>query len=603
MTDLVELVGAVIAKRIEDGLKPLSQVSGIAGPMGEKGEKGDKGERGERGEKGDKGERGEKGEQGEQGIQGEPGPIGPQGKQGIQGVQGKRGPKGAKGEKGDSGKIVILGGGTSSDSALSDHIASPDPHPGVYEPADATILKQADIGVSVAAESHDHDGVYEPADPAIVKETAAQTLTNKTLDDYTNTIHADALHRHIKNASGATISAGTALAFDGYNSGEDAIEVIPCDQSIAVAIGIAEESIANGEFGLMTVAGILEGLDTSGYTAGQILYVNGSGALTATEPLTGFAQPIAFVLSAKNNGAIQVLAAYPKQSAADVRYDETATVADHIEETAVHFSQASISITESQISDLQSYLTEETDPVFSAWDKSSGISITESQISDFGDYEPADATILKDADIGDEPESLVLHSQLGSSAYADLVQAQSQTPVLWKDLVSPISTAGLPPSSAPVSTAFGPSGLRKEFAFDVGDYCFPQPFHVNHDILPGAKAFIHVHWSTGGTNTASVKWELQISRCLRDDTTGFPAPTSYYVEGTPTAVAWRHIVSEVAIDDALDLIEPDELIIVTLRRVTNGGTDNTDDIFGLTVDFHYESEIHGTANKVSNFYS
>ena len=46
---------------------------------------------------------------------------------------------------------------------------------------------------------------------------------------------------------------------------------------------------------------------------------------------------------------------------------------------------------------LQSFT--ETDPVFTAWDKSTGISITESQISDFGSYEPADATILKDADI------------------------------------------------------------------------------------------------------------------------------------------------------------------------------------------------------------
>lgn len=42
----------------------------------------------------------------------------------------------------------------------------------------------------------------------------------------------------------------------------------------------------------------------------------------------------------------------------------------------------------------------ETDPVFSAWDRSTGISITESQISDMGDYEPADATILKSAAIG-----------------------------------------------------------------------------------------------------------------------------------------------------------------------------------------------------------
>jgi len=45
-----------------------------------------------------------------------------------------------------------------------------------------------------------------------------------------------------------------------------------------------------------------------------------------------------------------------------------------------------ISITESQISDLQTYLTAETDPVFGAWDLSTGISITESQISDLQDY-------------------------------------------------------------------------------------------------------------------------------------------------------------------------------------------------------------------------
>jgi len=45
-----------------------------------------------------------------------------------------------------------------------------------------------------------------------------------------------------------------------------------------------------------------------------------------------------------------------------------------------------ISITESQISDLGTYIENETDPVFTAWDKSTGISITESQVVDLGDY-------------------------------------------------------------------------------------------------------------------------------------------------------------------------------------------------------------------------
>ena len=43
----------------------------------------------------------------------------------------------------------------------------------------------------------------------------------------------------------------------------------------------------------------------------------------------------------------------------------------------------------------ESAIQTETDPVFTAWDKSTGISITESQISDFGSYQPL-ATVLTD---------------------------------------------------------------------------------------------------------------------------------------------------------------------------------------------------------------
>ena len=43
-------------------------------------------------------------------------------------------------------------------------------HTGVYEPADATILKDADIGVTVAAQAHGHAGVYEPVDSTILRD-------------------------------------------------------------------------------------------------------------------------------------------------------------------------------------------------------------------------------------------------------------------------------------------------------------------------------------------------------------------------------------------------------------------------------------------------
>jgi hypothetical protein len=149
---------------------------------------------------------------------------------------------------------------------------------------------------------------------------------------------------------------------------------------------------------------------------------------------------------------------------------------------------------------------------------------------------------------------------------------------------------------------FGVSGLREEFVFDVGDYVFCQAFHVNHDVKPGGKAYCHVHWATNGTNTNTVKWEFQISRALGHNQANFGAPTSYYVTQAAAGTAWRHMVAEVADADALILVEPDELILVTLRRVTNGGTNNTDKVYALTVDFHYEADREVTPNKAPNFY-
>ena len=179
----------------------------------------------------------------------------------------------------------------------------------------------------------------------------------------------------------------------------------------------------------------------------------------------------------------------------------------------------------------------------------------------------------------------------------------TQTESGWKDLVMPLSLAGVAAANQPALVAFGPSGLREELAFDVGDYVFVGPMHVNHDAKIGGKAFVHVHWSTNGTNVQPVKWEFQISRALGHNQENFPAPTSIFVTQTPHGTAWRHMVAECALADALTLVEPDELLLVTLRRVTNGATNNTDSVFGLCVDFHYESDRHATLNKAPDFFS
>lgn len=175
----------------------------------------------------------------------------------------------------------------------------------------------------------------------------------------------------------------------------------------------------------------------------------------------------------------------------------------------------------------------------------------------------------------------------------------------WRDLTSTIIAAKLPAANAPTLQAFNPggTGLRQEYAFAVNDYVLLPAFHVNHDILPGiSQAYGHVHWSTDGVDVQPVKWELQIHRARGHNQANFGAVASLFVTQAAHGSAWRHMITEVIDLDALTLTEPDELILVTLRRVTNGAVDNADRVFGLTVDFHYQADRWCTPAKAPDFY-
>lgn len=82
---------------------------------------------------------------------------------------------------------------------------------------------------------------------------------------------------------------------------------------------------------------------------------------------------------------------WDKSTGIDITEDQIADLKTYlIEEVDPQFASwdknAGIAITESQITDLKTYLTSETDPTFTSWDKSTGIDITESQISDLKAY-------------------------------------------------------------------------------------------------------------------------------------------------------------------------------------------------------------------------
>jgi len=174
----------------------------------------------------------------------------------------------------------------------------------------------------------------------------------------------------------------------------------------------------------------------------------------------------------------------------------------------------------------------------------------------------------------------------------------------WKDLTSSISSGKVPAANAPVFTNFGPTATpqRKEYVFTVNDYIYLEPFHVNHDIR-NAEAYLHVHWSTNGTSTGNVKWEFSVLRALGHQQAAFNAVTTITVEAAHMGVAWGHNVTEVtAPADILTFTEPDELLLVTLRRVAASSNENANSVFGLTVDLHYYADRDATPNKSPNFY-
>ena len=73
-------------------------------------------------------------------------------------------------------------------------------------------------------------------------------------------------------------------------------------------IGVATHDILNNEEGIITTFGSVGGINTSSYTAGDILYLSNIsvGNLT-TNPVGGKRTKIAYVLNSTNDGKILVI--------------------------------------------------------------------------------------------------------------------------------------------------------------------------------------------------------------------------------------------------------------------------------------------------------
>ncbi|MEA3280757.1 MAG: hypothetical protein U9Q38_09200, partial [Thermodesulfobacteriota bacterium] len=165
-----------------------------------------------------------------------------------------------------------------------------------------------------------------------------QTLTDKTLTDPSNYVHARRVEYQVKAAT-TEILKGTPVTVNEWNAADGVAEAVVADQSITTQYGIANavatETIALGSVGTVIMSGTLLGLNTEGYAENQVLFVGG-GTLTNVAPTSGWVQPIAKVLrDHATEGVIQVQAQAPKQDAYGVRYDNSTSGL-----TAVHVQGA-----------------------------------------------------------------------------------------------------------------------------------------------------------------------------------------------------------------------------------------------------------------------
>ena len=111
----------------------------------------------------------------------------------------------------------------------------------------------------------------------------------------------------VRNNSGATIAKGDPVYVTGFSTKTTVAKSLGDTLATFPVIGLATTSITNGSDGVVIVSGVFSDVNTSSYTAGNILYVATAGGLTTTQPTTG-SGAVGVVLKANaTTGVILVL--------------------------------------------------------------------------------------------------------------------------------------------------------------------------------------------------------------------------------------------------------------------------------------------------------
>lgn len=211
---------------------------------------------------------------------------------------------------GGSGTIALPVSRIGFGNATSDGIAS-----------DARLTFDAALGKLVvdgavtastymAAPSFKFDGTTpaSPAEGEIWYDTTDNTLMVQS--DISNTTLNVGQEQLIRcgNYTGSLIADGKVVYISGAQGNRPKIELASYtdENSANKTIGVVTADIAHGAEGYVCIQGVVQGYNTSAFSAGDRLYLYTNGTLTKTAPAYGIAA-VAYALNSTNNGRILVV--------------------------------------------------------------------------------------------------------------------------------------------------------------------------------------------------------------------------------------------------------------------------------------------------------
>lgn len=195
----------------------------------------------------------------------------------------------------------------------------------------------------------------------------------------------------------------------------------------------------------------------------------------------------------------------------------------------------------------------------------------------------------------------------GSPGTWEEVRAQTATTLDttygWEDSLADISAGRAIGANAPTWSTFRNGISAYAFSASTMKEVWVNS-HITHNYRAGSKVYPHVHWSTTGTDTGTVRWGIEYTAQKGHNQGAFPATSTIYLEQAASGTAYQHMITEASSTDAFNTnLEVDSLILMRVFRDATNDT-CTDTAFAFFVDLHYQVDrAYGTLNKAPNFYA